>query len=326
MKTAIVHVRNKNTESIMTTKKLAQLDLNLLKVLKVLIEEKNVTKAADRLHLAQPSVSRQLRKLRDNLDDALFISSPKGLILTPRCEQIAQVLPDLLDAIYQTLSPEQEFDPAKKEGHISLAINPILGQTLPAEIYLLLAKHSPKVTFSCHLWNKYTLENIETDQIYMGIHYDIDVPNKLVVASCLLKDRFKAYVSDKHPLNKQSKITINDLSHYPITTAILPNWNDRKGLLERLFELEGLTFTKGFSSEVISNISKVVSETDSIFPVSELYIEPHQNLTPIYHDRLPKIEPRNILLYSNYKYRNDPYFQWLQEQITTLIQQIINHE
>lgn len=307
----------------MNPKKLAQLDLNLLKVLKVLIEEKSVTKTAERLSLAQPSVSRQLRKLRDNLDDALFISSPKGLILTPRCEQIADVLPHLLDTLYQTLSPPQEFDPAKKEGHISLAINPILGESLPAEICLLLAKYSPKVQFSCFLWNNDTLDKIETDQIYIGINYPIDFSNKLVRSSALIQDNFKIYVRKNHPLLKNKKISLTELSIYPITTAILPKWNDKKGLLEKLFERENIDFVQGFRSEIMSNISQFVSKTDSIFPVSELYIDSNHNLRTIYHNNLPSIEAESIMFYSNYKDRNDPYLQWLYSKIKQLINSIV---
>jgi DNA-binding transcriptional ArsR family regulator len=46
--------------------------LNLLVTLEALLAEQNVTKAASRLHLSQPAVSAQLRRLRDEFGDSLF--------------------------------------------------------------------------------------------------------------------------------------------------------------------------------------------------------------------------------------------------------------
>ncbi|HBZ16080.1 MAG TPA: LysR family transcriptional regulator, partial [Pantoea sp.] len=49
------------------------LDLNLLQTLNVLLSEHNVTRAAQRLHLSQPSVSAQLARLRLLFDDPLLL-------------------------------------------------------------------------------------------------------------------------------------------------------------------------------------------------------------------------------------------------------------
>ncbi|MCW8885823.1 MAG: LysR family transcriptional regulator, partial [Motiliproteus sp.] len=49
------------------------LNLNLLRALATLLEEKNVTRAASRLHLTQSAMSRQLGQLRDYFDDPLLI-------------------------------------------------------------------------------------------------------------------------------------------------------------------------------------------------------------------------------------------------------------
>ncbi|AJR08827.1 LysR family transcriptional regulator [Photobacterium gaetbulicola] len=61
-------------------------DLNLLKVLVVLLQEKNTRKAAERLGISQPAVSRALVKIRSHFDDPLFIRQPRGLKLTPKAQ------------------------------------------------------------------------------------------------------------------------------------------------------------------------------------------------------------------------------------------------
>ena len=59
----------------MDVSKLSRIDLNLLVALHVLIEEKSVSRAAQRLHVTQPAMSKTLNRLRDTFDDPLFARS-----------------------------------------------------------------------------------------------------------------------------------------------------------------------------------------------------------------------------------------------------------
>jgi hypothetical protein len=68
---------------------LRTLDLNLLKTLDALLDERSVTRAAARLALTQPAVSGMLNRLRDYFDDPLFIRAPHGIVPTTRAEALA---------------------------------------------------------------------------------------------------------------------------------------------------------------------------------------------------------------------------------------------
>ncbi len=63
---------------IMMVNTLRNLDLNLLVTLNALLTEHNVTRAAERLHLSQPTVSVQLARLRKVFEDPLLIPGPRG--------------------------------------------------------------------------------------------------------------------------------------------------------------------------------------------------------------------------------------------------------
>ena len=56
----------------MISRRLIRTDLNLLVALQILLEERNVTRAAERLSVSQPALSKTLQKLRDSFEDALF--------------------------------------------------------------------------------------------------------------------------------------------------------------------------------------------------------------------------------------------------------------
>ncbi len=78
---------------------LRKADLNLLVYLLVLMEEHSISRAAKRLGLSQPSVSRALQRLRNLFQDDLLLRTPKGFEPTPRgqalLDEMAVILPQL---------------------------------------------------------------------------------------------------------------------------------------------------------------------------------------------------------------------------------------
>lgn len=89
---------------------LRTLDLNLLKTLDALLDERSVTRAASRLFLTQPAVSGMLNRLRDYFDDPLFIRAPHGIVPTLRADALAAPVKRILADIDVLLQPV-EFDP-----------------------------------------------------------------------------------------------------------------------------------------------------------------------------------------------------------------------
>lgn len=99
---------------------LRTLDLNLLKTLDALLDERSVTRAAARLSLTQPAVSGMLTRLRDNFGDPLFIRAPHGMVPTLRAQQLAPVVKQILNDINTLLQPAQ-FDPLTADFTFTLA-------------------------------------------------------------------------------------------------------------------------------------------------------------------------------------------------------------
>lgn len=92
---------------------LRQLDLNLLVTLDTLLAELNVTRAAERLHLAQPTVSVQLARLREFFADPLLLPGPRGMRPTARADELREPLRHALAALTQVVAPTTPFDPVQ---------------------------------------------------------------------------------------------------------------------------------------------------------------------------------------------------------------------
>jgi len=110
--------------------KLGQVDLNLLVVLDALLREKNVTRAAERLHLTQPAVSTALARLRKVLDDPLLVKSGRNLQMTPRAEALVDPVRDVLATIEQSIVRPPEFDPDRDRRSFSLIASDYVAVTL----------------------------------------------------------------------------------------------------------------------------------------------------------------------------------------------------
>ncbi|MFY9962302.1 LysR family transcriptional regulator [Pseudomonas sp.] len=97
------------------------LDLNLLVVFATLWDTRNVTRAGERLALSQSAVSHALRRLRERLDDELFVLGSSGLVPTPRAMELIAPVREALEKIDQALQGGDAFVPATTQRKFRIA-------------------------------------------------------------------------------------------------------------------------------------------------------------------------------------------------------------
>lgn len=90
---------------------LARFDMNLLLVFEALLIERNVTQAGQRVHLSQSATSSALRRLREAMNDELFVRSADGMLPTPRALELAEPVRRALSDVRSALDGAA-FDPA----------------------------------------------------------------------------------------------------------------------------------------------------------------------------------------------------------------------
>jgi len=75
----------------------------------MLLVERHVTRSADKLGISQPAMSASLARLRALFHDQLLVRGPKGLVLTPRAEQVLEQLNQAMAVIEQVVAQPAEF-------------------------------------------------------------------------------------------------------------------------------------------------------------------------------------------------------------------------
>jgi len=100
---------------------LRQADLNLLVVFTALAEERNVSRAAQRLFLSQPAVTRAMHRLRDLFHDDLLVRVSGSYEITPKGERLLHEVETVLPRLDRLLAGD--FNPAKETVHFRIAAN-----------------------------------------------------------------------------------------------------------------------------------------------------------------------------------------------------------
>lgn len=122
-----------------------QQDIGLLLALDVLLEEQNVTRAAERLGLSQPAMSAQLARLRDLFGDPLLVQSGKRMIPTVRAAEIRQPLNRAIADLRATIRETKTFDPATSERTFRILSTDYLHRAVASDILQDIAQVAPHV-------------------------------------------------------------------------------------------------------------------------------------------------------------------------------------
>lgn len=123
---------------------LRQLDLNLLKALDALLDERNVTRAAARLGVTQPAMSAMLGRLRDTFGDPLFARTGRGIAPTARALELAAPLKQLLASAAALLQPAV-FNPATATTPITIAATDYALRAVAVPFITALKRHAPRI-------------------------------------------------------------------------------------------------------------------------------------------------------------------------------------
>ena len=125
--------------------RLDRFDLNLLVALDVLLEECNVTRASDRLHIGQSAASAALARLREHFGDDLLVPVGRRLQRTPLAESLVDPVRNSLSQVRAMLAQTPGFDPATAERRIRLCASDYAVTVLLGEVVRRVSTEAPRM-------------------------------------------------------------------------------------------------------------------------------------------------------------------------------------
>lgn len=203
----------------MISRKLIRTDLNLLVALQILLEERNVTRAAERLSVSQPALSKTLQKLRDAFEDELFTRTAHGLVPTPRAEAIARQLPAALENVDQVLGSE-DFSPECYSGSFKLLLPPILSEALLPGLLAELRQVAPQVQIIAGEVTPDYQERLKKGDADFAAFVALETERD-ILAEPIAALPPRCYMGVDHPLVGK-EITLQEFLAYPHVRLYLP--------------------------------------------------------------------------------------------------------
>lgn len=193
--------------------KVEQFDLNLLVCFDVLIRERNVSRAAEKLNISQPAMSNSLKRLRLQFADPLLVRTSHGMEPTERALELEPLIKQSLAAAEEALAPNEAFDPSQSDRRFRLLVSDYVEGTLISALVAHLQRHAPGVSLDILTLSDGSFEDLEKGAIDLAINRFDSIPQSFYKRS-IWQDSFSCLLSKEHILiNDNSLHTYLSSSH-----------------------------------------------------------------------------------------------------------------
>ncbi|MBW4332024.1 LysR family transcriptional regulator [Stakelama sp. CBK3Z-3] len=190
-----------------------QLDLNLLQTFDALFESRSTTRAADRLGLTQSAVSHALRRLREALDDPLFVRSGRSLQPTARALEMGPEIHAGLVQLRGALASGR-FDPATVHRTITLAVGSYFCTLIAPQLIAWARAAAPGITFRLVPLDKELPALLEAGSVDLAMGLFEHVPDRFVTEA-VFDDEFVWIAAANHPLVRR-RVNLEEIDRFPL--------------------------------------------------------------------------------------------------------------
>lgn len=299
---------------------MTELDLNLLKVIDALEEERSVSRAAAKLDKSQPAVSAALGRLREYFDDPLFLRAGNLMQPTPRATAIVGAARSILGIVDSEIVSTPVFDAAASEQPIRLALSDVGEVIFLPTLLRNLRRLMPRAPIcSVSLPAAEVMHDLEKGGIDLAIGYFPDLGKSSFFQQTLFTDSFACLIRADHPITA-SKLSIKQflqLDHAVVrvesrTEEVMERYLARKKIRRRV-----VLTTPHFASTPI-----IIAQSDLLVtvpePLARYFARASANLRVV---GLPFEPPRiELKQFWHRKYHKDPRSRWLRALMYKMFQ------
>lgn len=227
-------------------RRLQQLDMNLLVALDVLLEERHVTRAAQRIGLSQPAMSAALARLRDALGDPLLVRSGGQMLPTPRAIALQQPLRHTLEQLERVVAVAEEFDPASSDRRFRVALFDQHGPLLLPTVLGHMARDAPGVKIDLMPMEPDAVRGqLRAGEVDLGLIIDRD-PEQGIAKSLAWREEMISMVREGHPMADLDEVGLEDYCAWPHATIRFTD--DTRTALDDMLE------ARGFARDVVLRV------------------------------------------------------------------------
>lgn len=196
------------------------MEFRTLQYVLAVVREQNLSRAAEALHVTQPTLSRQMAQLEDELGTPLFARgrhlslTDAGIMLRCRAEEVEAIM-EKIKGDFQNLD--------ELGGTISIGSGGLNASQILPGVMDGFRKKYPKVQFQLYTNNaEYVLERLEHGSLDFGLLLEPIDTARFDTLRMKSKERWGLLLRASHPLSQREVITREDLMGEPIITSDRP--------------------------------------------------------------------------------------------------------
>lgn len=296
---------------------LSRIDLNLLVAFQVLMQEKNVTRTAERLFVSQPAMSKTLNRLRNLLDDELFVRSSHGLMPTPKALALEKPVNEVLSQLTELVVSQAEFDPASTAATISVAtLGTSASVGMPMFIDRLRTSAPNIMLLSQNIDEKYE-ERLRSGSLDFAIVAKKSFSDEFVTRK-LMAIKPMLYMRRDHPLAKVRHITLEQRRQYQHMAVYFPNFESTREDMQKLFASFGILSNVPFLSTNLLVCLETLRETDMLMIASDRLSDSNLVAEHFVHKPLEdtiNLKIDTLSLVQHVRTKNSPLHKYLADMI-----------
>ncbi len=291
---------------------LNRLELKQLRILKALLQERNLSRVAEKIGLTQQAISEQLRKLREIFDDRLLVRQGNGMVPTPLAEQLETKIHTILDDIESLLKPSA-FDPATHKGILSISATDYAILAILPPLLEQVRKLAPELKIIVRDFESDNLNQLMVaGEVDLALTFPAFIPDNLPY-KLLFEEQHVCIAGKKHPW-KDKPLTLSDAAKLP-QLIISPSRANLRGSHDEWFAKQGLQRNIVMSVPSFSTAPDIIAATDTIaFYPSRLL--PNKKVIPLnLKTKTPKFK---VVVAWHSRSNHSPLHQWVIDQLIQL--------
>lgn len=294
------------------------LDLNLLQALDVLLDERHVSRAAERMNVTQPAMSGALTRLRQYFNDPLLNQHGRRMVPTPHALSLAPRLKRLLSDVDSLVAQLSQFDPATSERTFKIVASDYVVALLFSRIARLLGDNMSKLSFEIRDPSERSTEQFEQGEIDLLIAPEYLLNTKHSVLHLYNEEQI-VLGSKNNPILAGDQISEEDFFRSAHVTVEL-------GRIRRGSYVESFFSRMDRKRRVAFSVSSFMSALEVVAGTSMITVT-HRSLAKLYTDRfnlkivrLPfDLPPMKQMIVCHEARLDDPGVQWLRQCIGAVV-------
>jgi len=296
------------------------LDIHLIRILYLLLVEKNVSRVALKLNQPQPSISASLRKLRELTGDPLLVRGARGMVPTQHGESLLRPAKRILDETESLFVKKTPFVPQEEARTFNIAAPDYLDSQFLPNVVSLLRSDSPR--------SRIVIHNLGpgTDYLRMLSDGDMDLvianwdePPAHLHISKLFEDPIVCVMHAGSPYAKRTAsdaMTLDDYLSLPhvAPSQMVPGYG---GVIDSFLERQNLRRNVVVESAYFGLIPYMLTQSDLVLTTGRQFVRFYENSLPLKIFNVPvKFPSMRFYQLWHERVHQAPEHKWLRDQVT----------